>query len=195
MTEAAFREYSAKSAEAWEGITYMKARVIAGDPAGAEAFLQQLQEADWKTYGLGGRSRSDLKQMRMRLEREQGASHPLKAGKGGYYDIDFLLMYLRLKSAGVYFRVLNTPQRVEVLKDLGLVDKNQAEFLLRAATFYRAVDHGIRVLSGHSEGKLPKPEAQRHTLAELVSRWSPLPLTDLPGLAMAVRALFEKTFT
>ena len=47
--------------------------------------------------------------MRMRLEKEQGAAHPLKAGRGGYYDIDFLLMYLRLKSAGMFFKVLNTP--------------------------------------------------------------------------------------
>ena len=56
--------------------------------------------------------------MRLRLEREQGSSHPLKAGRGGYYDIDFLLMYLRLKSAGVFFKVLNTPARIEVLVNM-----------------------------------------------------------------------------
>jgi glutamate-ammonia-ligase adenylyltransferase len=194
ITESAFREYFAKSAEAWEGITYMKSRVIAGDPAGAESFLHRLQEADWKTYGQGGRSRADLKLMRLRLEKEQGVSHPLKAGKGGYYDIDFLLMYLRLKSAGVYFRVLNTPQRVEVLTNLGMLDRSQAEFLLKAATFYRAVDHGIRVLSGHPEGKLPKAKAQREALAELVSRWSDIELSYLPELAVEVRAMFDKTF-
>ncbi len=194
ITETAFREYFAKSAEAWEGITYMKSRVVAGDYAGAEAFLHQLQEADWKVYGQSGRSRADLKQMRLRLEKEQGASHPLKAGKGGYYDIDFLLMYLRLKSAGLYFRVLNTPQRIEVLKDLDLLDRKQADFLLKAATFYRALDHGIRVLSGHAEGKLPKAEAQRDALSQLVGRWSQLPLSALPDLALEVRALFEKTF-
>ena len=129
-TEHTFRDYFDKSAEAWEGITYMKSRAVAGDGQGAEEFLHQLQVADWKNYGLGGRSRSELRQMRMRLEKEQGSSHPLKAGKGGYYDIDFLLMYLRLKSAGVFFRVLNTPERLSVLENMGLLDRTQAEFLL-----------------------------------------------------------------
>jgi glutamate-ammonia-ligase adenylyltransferase len=193
-TESAYREYFKTSAEAWEGITYMKSRPVSGDPARAEAFLHQLQEADWVRYGQSGRSRSDLLQMRMRLEKEQGASHPLKAGRGGYYDIDFILMYLRLKSAGVYFKVLNTPERLTVLENLGLIHKGQAEFLLRAATLYRAVDHGIRVLSGHAEGKLPKSEAQRAALAELVARWSPTPLSEMPNLAAETRALFDKTF-
>jgi glutamate-ammonia-ligase adenylyltransferase len=193
-TEGTFRDYFDRSAEAWEGITYMKSRAVAGDAAGAEDFLHQLQVADWKTYGLGGRSRSDLRQMRMRLEKEQGSSHPLKAGRGGYYDIDFLLMYLRLKSAGIYFRVLNTPERVSVLESMGLLDHANAEFLLVAATFYRAVDHGIRVLSGHAEGRLPKPEAQREALAALVARWSPVPLSKFPELAAETRALFDKTF-
>ena len=194
-TEGTFRDYFDKSAEAWEGITYMKSRAVAGDGPGTEHFLHQLQVTDWKTYGLGGRSQSDLRQMRMRLEKEQGSSHPLKAGKGGYYDIDFLLMYLRLKSAGIYFRVLNTPQRVNVLESMGLVDRAQAEFSSFARRrFYRAVDHGIRVLSGHAEGKLPKPEAQREALAVLVARWSPVPLSQLPELANETRALFDKTF-
>ena len=193
-TEGTFRDYFGKSAEAWEGITYMKSRAVAGDAVGAEEFLHQLQVADWKNHGLEGRSRFELRQMRMRLEKEQGSSHPLKAGKGGYYDIDFLLMYLRLKSAGIYFSVLNTPERVSVLESMGLLDRVQAEFLLTAATFYRAVDHGIRVLSGHAEGRLPRPEAQREALAALVARWSPVPLSKLPELASETRALFDKTF-
>ena len=49
------------------------------------------------------------------LEREQGARNPLKAERGGYYDIDFALMYLRLKGAGIFYKVLNTPQRIDVL--------------------------------------------------------------------------------
>ena len=156
QTESAVKEYFKRSAEAWEGITYMKSRAVAGDPARAEAFLHQLQEEDWKRYGQGGRSRSELRQMRVRLEKEQGPLHPLKAGRGGYYDIDFLLMYLRLKSAGVFFRVLNTPARIEVLESMGDMDRAEAQFLLDAATFYRALDHGLRVLSGHAEGKLPE---------------------------------------
>ena len=44
--------------------------------------------------------------MRLKLEKEQGPAEPLKAGKGGYYDADFILMYLRLKGAGMFFKSL-----------------------------------------------------------------------------------------
>ncbi len=193
-TEAAVTDYFARTAEAWEGITYMKSRAVAGDPARAEAFLHQLQEVDWRRYGQSGRSRSDLRQMRLRLEKEQGPLHPLKAGRGGYYDIDFLLMYLRLKSAGVFYRVLNTPARIEVLDSMGDIDRAQAQFLLDAATFYRALDHGLRVHSGHAGAKLPKAEAQRDTLAVLVRRWSPIPLSELGEIRQKVCAAFDRLF-
>ena len=194
QTEAAVIEYFDRTAEAWEGITYMKSRAVAGHPARAEAFLHQIQEVDWRRYGQGGRSRSALRQMRARLEKEQGALHPLKAARGGYYDIDFLLMYLRLKSAGVFFRVLNTPARIEVLESMSDLDRTQAKFLLDAATFYRALDHGLRVMTGHAEGKLPKSEAQRETLAELLRRWTPIPLSELGEIRNKVSAAFDRQF-
>src|SRR5690242_19280538 len=107
----------------------MKSRAVAGDPKRAESFLHELQQVDWRRYGQSGRSRSDLREMRARLEKEQGPLQPLKAGRGGYYDIDFLLMYLRLKSAGVFFTVLNTPARIEVLESMGFLGREEAEFL------------------------------------------------------------------
>jgi glutamate-ammonia-ligase adenylyltransferase len=194
QTENVVKEYFAHSAEAWEGITYMKSLVVAGDPPRAEAFLHSLQETDWRHHGQSPPSRADLKQMRMRLEREQGMSHPLKAGRGGYYDIDFLLMYLRLKSAGIYYKVLNTPARIEVLENMGHLDRPSAQFLLAAATFYRALDHGLRVISGYIEGKLPKAEAHREMLAELLKRWTPIPLSDLSEIRNNTRAVFDKHF-
>jgi len=194
QTETAVRDYFERAAEAWEGITYMKSRVVAGDAARAESFLHQLQEVDWRRYGQSGRSRGDLRQMRMRLEKEQGASHPLKAGRGGYYDIDFMLMYLRLKSAGVFFKVLNTPERIVVLESMGQMDRTEAQFLDQAATFYRALDHGLRVLSGHAEGKLPGSEALLETLTALVRRWTPVPLDQLAEIRAGTRSLFDRLF-
>ena len=194
QTESAVTDYFARAAEAWEGITYMKSRAVAGDAARAESFLHQLQEVDWRRYGQSGRSRTDLRQMRLRLEKEQGISHPLKAGRGGYYDIDFLLMYLRLKSAGIFYKVLNTPERIEVLESMGHLDRAEARFLTEAATFYRALDHGLRVLSGHAEGRLPTSEAQLETLRELLRRWTPIPLDDLADIRARTRGQFDRLF-
>ena len=194
LSEGPFQEYFAKTAEAWEGITYMKSRAVAGDAARAERFLHGLLDRDWQRYGQSGRSRSDLRQMRMKIEKEMGAAHPLKAGRGGYYDIDFILMYLRLKSAGVYYKVLNTPQRIDVLESMGQLDKESAKFLNQAATFYRALDHGIRVLTGHAEAKLPTAESQIEALGALLRRWTPIPLSDLDEIRSRTRAAFERLF-
>jgi len=194
LTEHSFKDYFERAAEAWEGITYMKSRAVAGDATRAERFLHELQELDWQRYGQSGRSRMDLRQMRMKIEKETGAAHPLKAGRGGYYDIDFMLMYLRLKSAGVYYKVLNTPERIEVLENMGDLDKENAIFLNQAATFYRALDHGIRVLTGHAEAKPPTAEMHVEALDALLRRWTPIPLSDLEELRTRTRAAFEKLF-
>src|SRR5205085_7080416 len=105
QSEGSYKSYFDKHAEAWEGITYMKSRAVAGNVERATEFLHELQDVDWRRYGQSGRSRKELAQMRARLEKEQGPRNPLKAGLGGYYDIDFALMYLRLKGAGIFYRV------------------------------------------------------------------------------------------
>ncbi|HUQ91969.1 MAG TPA: hypothetical protein VM120_09820 [Bryobacteraceae bacterium] len=178
--ESAYKDYFAHRAEAWEGITYMKSRGITGNAAQLTKFLNELQDLDWRRYGQSGRSQKQLRQMRQRLEKEQGAKDPLKAGRGGYYDIDFALMYLRLKGAGIFFKVLNTPERIDVIEKMGHLERSDAAFLRDAATFYRALDHGLRVLTGQAEGMLPRSQAQKEMLAELVSRWTPDHLHDQP---------------
>src|SRR5262249_32265345 len=180
QSESAYKSYFERSAEAWEGIAYMKARGVAGDLRRATTFLHELQQVDWRRYGQGMRSREELAAMRARLEREQGARNPLKAGPGGYYDIDFALMYLRLRGAGIFYKVLNTPERIDVIEAMGHLDRADAEFLREAATFYRAIDHGQRVATGHAEGSLPSAPAQLEALANLVKRWTPPHLHEKP---------------
>jgi [glutamine synthetase] adenylyltransferase / [glutamine synthetase]-adenylyl-L-tyrosine phosphorylase len=173
QSEGAYKSYFAAKAEAWEGITYMKSRVVAGNPERATEFLHELQDVDWRRYGQSMRSRKQLVEMRARLEREQGSRNPLKAGVGGYYDIDFSLMYLRLKGAGIFYRVLNTPERIDVIEKMGHLDREDADFLRDSATFYRAIDHGQRVAAGHAVGSLPTAQSQFEVLTSLVRRWTP----------------------
>ena len=200
QTESAYKEYFAQHAEAWEGITYMKARAVAGNVERATTFLGEIQEIDWRRVGQNGRSRSELARMRARLEREQGSRNPLKAAAGGYYDIDFVLMYLRLKSAGVFFKVLNTPARIDVVEKMGHLERDEAKSLHDAATFYRAVDHGLRILTGHAEGRLPTNRAHVAILTDLVHRWTPEELHHgslsavLKRIRQETRVYFEHVF-
>jgi len=201
QSESVYKEYFAKRAEAWEGIAYMKSRGIAGNMGRATEFLHELQDVDWRRYGQSGRSRKELAQMRARLEKEQGPRNPLKAGRGGYYDIDFALMYLRLKGAGIFFKVLNTPERIDVIEKMGHLEREDAEFLRDAATFYRAIDHGLRVAAGHAEGSLPAAPEQMRILTELVHRWTPERLHDrgldkkLAQIRAGTREFFDRLFS
>jgi glutamate-ammonia-ligase adenylyltransferase len=200
QTEGAYKAYFENHAEAWEGITYMKSRAVAGDVERATGFLNELQYVDWRRYGQSKRSRKDLSEMRARLEREQGPRNPLKAGAGGYYDIDFALMYLRLKSAGIFYKVLNTPGRIDVIEKMGHLDREDAQFLREAAAFFRAVDHGQRLLTGRAEGSLPSSPAQLETLTNLVNRWIPEHLRRqsledaLREIRRRTREFFDRTF-
>ncbi len=192
QSEAAYKGYFASHAEAWEGITYMKSRAVAGNLERATNFLHELQEVDWRRYGQSMRSRKELAEMRARLEREQGPRNPLKAGSGGYYDIDFALMYLRLKGAGIFYKVLNTPERIDVIEKMGHLDREDADFLRDSATFYRALDHGQRIATGHAEGSLPTAQAQLKMLTDLVKRWTPEHLHQ-ERLDVALREIRQRT--
>ncbi len=200
QTVAAYKTYFAGHAEAWEGIAWMKSRAVAGNLERATEFLHQLQDVDWRRYGQSRRSRKELAEMRARLEREQGPRNPLKAGVGGYYDIDFALMYLRLKGAGIFFKVLNTPERIDVIEKMGHLEREDAEFLGEAAVFYRAIDHGQRVATGHAEGSLPASPAQLETLTSLVRRWTPQHLQEeridatLRDIRRRTREFFDRLF-
>ena len=200
QTEGSYKDYFANHAEAWEGISFMKARAVAGNTERGTAFLHEVQEVDWRRYGQNGRSRSELAHMRARLEKEQGGRNPLKAGPGGYYDIDFALMYLRLRGGGLFYKVLNTPARIEVIEKMGHLDRDEVAFLTNAATWYRALDHGMRVSTGHAEGHLPTNRAQVAILSELVRRWTPPGLMEgtlessTRRIRKDTRAFFQRIF-
>ncbi len=170
--ESRYKQYHAETAEAWEAITYMKARTIAGDIDRGTKFLSMLQRVGWKRYGMDTNLARLLVEMRERIEKEQGPSHLIKAAAGGYYDIDFILTSLRLRDAGHFYESLNTPERIRVTREAGLLDDSQADALHRNAVFFRSLDHACRVMSGHSTSKIPTARAQRSIVRELTARWS-----------------------
>ncbi|MDA1316045.1 MAG: glutamine-synthetase adenylyltransferase [Acidobacteria bacterium] len=172
QTESRYKQYHAETAEAWEAITYMKARTIAGDIDRGTRFLSALQDIGWKRYGMDTSLARLLVEMRERIEKEQGSSHLIKAAAGGYYDIDFILMFLRLKNAGQFFESLNTPQRIAVIRATGSLDDAQTDALHRNAVFFRSLDHACRVMSGHSTSGIPTALVQRSIVRELTARWS-----------------------
>ncbi len=200
QTEKQFLSYFSQKAEAWEALTYMKARPIAGDAIAVKRFLSELQDVAWRRFGLSDDLSPLLIKMRKRIESDQGDKRPIKSGPGGYYDIDFILMSLRLRRAEVFFESLNTLQRIEIIHATGFLDDNDRNFLLDAATFFRALDHAVRVATGSSSSALSADQRFLDMLSDLVGRWIPIrlqgqsPASLLDEVRASTRATFNRIF-
>lgn len=173
QTESQFLTYFSGQAESWEALTYMKARTVAGDRQKGRQFLARLQEVLWQGFARREELAEMLVRMRKRLETEQGDSKPLKSGPGGYYDIDFILLYWRLLHAESFYETLNTPQRIEIIRKTDPEYEHDLDVLLRATQIFRSLDHAVRVSKGASSHALPPTQWQRELLSELVGRWLP----------------------
>ena len=182
QTEGQFLAYFAGRAESWEAITYMKARTVAGDAQEGRRFLAKLQHVLGQRFSGEDDFARLLLRMRLRLEEEQGAAKPLKSGAGGYYDIDFILLYWRLRHAESFYESLNTPQRIGIIRETDPDFGPELDTMLRATRVLRSVDHGVRVSTGTSAHDLPPTEWQRDLLGDLVSRWLP---GDAAGSSLA----------
>ena len=200
QTEGQFLAYFSDGAESWEALTYMKARTIAGDAEAGKTFLAQLQDVLWQRFARRENLASLLVRMRDRLEAEQGESKPLRSGPGGYYDIDFILLYWRLLHAESFYESLNTPERIKIIRKTDPSYEMDLDALLSATTVFRSLDHGVRVYKGASSNALPPTEWQRDLLEELMARWLPSsvmhqPLEQLVEKTMkSVRSVFNKAF-
>lgn len=200
QAESQYLAYFSGAAEPWEAITYMKARMVAGDRIRGREFLSGLQEVIWRGFGRKGEVADHLVRMRRRIEAQKGQAKPLKSGAGGYYDIDFILLYWRLLHAESFYESLNTPQRI------GIIRKSRPEYgqdlddLLRASLIFRTLDHAGRLARGSSSQALPPTEWQRDQLAELVARWLPAEIRNQPlgklveSTRRTVRGIFRNAF-
>ena len=104
QSESAYKSYFAASRRGMGG-DHVHEVARGGGESGARHARFCTSCSRW-TGGATARAcgrAQELAQMRARLEKEQGARNPLKAGPGGYYDIDFALMYLRLRGAGIFY--------------------------------------------------------------------------------------------
>ena len=100
----------------------------------------------------------------------------------------------------MFYKSLNTPERIDVVEKMGHLDRGDAEFLLIATTYFRALDHAIRLVTGRAEEKIPAAPLQRDMIAELLQRWtghttSAAKLdTDLAALQKKMRQIFDGIF-
>ena len=165
-TPGQLAQYFARDARAWEAITYLRLRYVAGDRAVAEQTAAAVQRG---IAAVAGRPQfhRELEEMRQRLE-ESDSSPNLKTGQGGTYDIDFLLG--RLQAQHGICSHGNLSERVTLLGNHGMLEAVDADELAGNAEFLRALEHYVRLVTGRAGKWLPSQEHAQGCVEFLMRR-------------------------
>jgi glutamate-ammonia-ligase adenylyltransferase len=149
-----FEAYQLHDAWTWEHQALLRARAIAGD----EALCRRFEEVRRRTLGTAvhrGSLRRDVAEMRMRMRRELSLAGPgqfdIKQDPGGIADIEFLVQYLVLASAGEHPQLLDHPdiiRQLEGLAGVGILEPAVAHWLKEAYIGYRSVLHHLSLEGG-----------------------------------------------
>lgn len=208
VTAGALSDYLASSAQAWEALTWLKARPVAGNVVFGEQVVKQIRQtldARWSSPEAQRQMAADLAALRHRMEREGTgfkARGEFKHLPGSFYDIEYILGLLsfRHRLAGSPVFAGNALMQASALRAAQALDEAAAQALTSAATLLRSTDHAHRVITGASANRRPEPAlAQR--MAVLLHAWEALPAAsadlleeEVRGARSAVRDLYEKVF-
>jgi glutamate-ammonia-ligase adenylyltransferase len=172
ITEEAFLKYLEQQAKVWEGLTYVKACPVAGAMDFARHVALRLTDKATARFGDSTELASELHHMRRRLERERSESPTdVKMAPGGYYDVDFALRYLRLRNHLQVPPGTNSLEQVWAIEGAGLISKEDGNILTNGASFLRAVDHAVRLVTGRAPDGLPEHLGHAAQVEELMRRW------------------------
>jgi len=150
----AFEAYQQQDAWTWEHQALLRARAIAGDENLCRRF-EAFRRHALCTAVHRGTLRKDVADMRMRMRRELSRAGPgefdIKQDAGGIADIEFLVQYWVLASAGKHPQLVEYSDNIRQLEGLaaaGLVDPGTAQWLKEAYIGYRTVLHHLSLEGG-----------------------------------------------
>ncbi|HZV99114.1 MAG TPA: bifunctional [glutamate--ammonia ligase]-adenylyl-L-tyrosine phosphorylase/[glutamate--ammonia-ligase] adenylyltransferase, partial [Methylophilaceae bacterium] len=161
-TLSAFRDYQQNQAWVWEHQALTRARYCAGSPDIGAAFENIRREVLTQKRDLA-KLRAEVLAMREKMH----GGHPnaselfdLKHNSGGIVDVEFMVQYLVLAHAHQHPQLtanIGNIALLELLGELGLLDKEKAEQVAGAYRLYRRLQHAIR-LQGEGRARVPLVE-------------------------------------
>lgn len=182
--------YFRHEAAAWEAVTFLKSRPLAGNLAlGGEALLG-ARRAMGERFACGdgvARLRQELQHMRDLLDEQWRADRSrsgLKLAPGGYHDLEYALGFPAVVGA-VAPEGRTLLEQIRTLEAAGLLEGDAARTLRAAATLFRSADHALRLVTGHPLGRKPDPAVSRRA-ARLLAAW------DVPDADRFLEAIEER---
>lgn len=150
----AFERYQREEAWTWEHQALLRARAIAGDGALCQRF-EAVRRRVLCSAVHRDTLRADVADMRMRMRRElshaRAGQFDIKQDAGGIADIEFLVQYWVLASAGGHPELLaysDNIRQLEGLAAVGVLDAGTAQWLKETYIAYRTVLHHLSLEGG-----------------------------------------------
>lgn len=198
-----FRAYHGQSSAVWERQALVRARVIAGDEALAQA-LERTREEVIFGQRLSASGVAEIAAMRARMENEIGAENHqrlnLKQGRGGLVDVEFItqMMALRYGHEFPQLRRRHTAQLIRALAETGLIEHHDAASLEADYRFLLRLENRLRIETDQPAWALPIDDEHLTPVARRMgfnggSSAARL-LYEVEERRSRIRALFEMLF-
>jgi glutamate-ammonia-ligase adenylyltransferase len=158
----------------WERAALIKARIVAGDIALGEEFLDQLSPFVWRKY-LDFAAIADIHAMKRRVHAFKGhgaiavEGHDIKLGRGGIRDIEFFAQTQQLITGGRHpeLRTRGTIATLERLAEGGWIEKLAADDLIHAYLFLRRIENRLQMVADLQTHIIPNDRAELDRIARL----------------------------
>jgi len=170
----ALEEYYLSQGRDWERYAMVKARVVSGDPAEAQALQQMLQPFTYRKYLDFGAIES-LRETKRSINREvsrKGMQDNIKLGSGGIREVEFIAQTFQLIRGGRNKR-LQTQSLYQVLNQLAednLLDRAEQQSLWSAYEFLRNTEHALQGMADKQTQRLPIDDLGQQRLARLMEQ-------------------------
>lgn len=204
--------------QTWERSAMSKARPVAGDIAGGQAFLEAIQPFIWRRH-LDFAVMEDIYAMKNRIDYHKNAGKlntsatfentPLpealhwllgqnvKLGHGGIREIEFLPQTLQLIWGGRFPKLRNsqTIKAIQLLTKKELISYPSASILIKTYRFLRKIEHRLQMQSDYQTHSLPNTKQAFNDFCIFMNYESTEHFVlDLFPLMQQVRHIFEGFF-
>jgi len=165
-TPADMERYFREEAQPWEALSYTKLVHVAGTREVGERAIGGVRE-QLARFGRQSDFGPAVRGMRERLERAE-REWTLKTAPGGLYDIDFIISYSAVRHCLALCGT--TRERLDALRQRGLLDQHDFATLDAAAELARMVEHVVRLVTGRARKSLPATERARRLSERLAAK-------------------------
>lgn len=197
---AGMENYYAAAGQTWERMALIKARPVAGDLALGAELLESLHAFRYPRH-LPPSLLAEVAAMKTRTEQEvvgaETLARDVKRGRGGIREIEFIAQAFQLLHAGrnPFLQTHATTAALALLVRYGLMQAEEATFLVEAYWFLRRAEHAIQMREERRTHTLPDDPAEMAALARALGFSEAGDFTRrLDAVRDRVRQIYEELF-